>query len=70
MRIVAEHACNKAMKRDALQISAEAKKAKKINPNVIDCTLGTFYYEDGSFSVHSTVNKCNVFNRTTVYHTE
>ncbi len=60
MKIIAEHACNKVMKRDALQISAEAKAAKKKDPNVIDGTLGTFYYEDGSFKVHDTVK--NILN--------
>ncbi len=57
MKIIAEHAANKALKRDALQLSAEAKLAKKNDPSVIDGTLGTFYYEDGSFSVHKTISK-------------
>ena len=57
MKIIAEHAANKALKRDALQISAEAKLAKKNDPSVIDGTLGTFYYEDGTFKVHDTIAK-------------
>ena len=57
MKIVAEHACKRVLTRDALQISAEAKKAKSIDSSVIDGTLGTFYYDDGSFSVHSEVKK-------------
>lgn len=57
MRIIADHAANKALKRDALQLSAEAKIAKRKDPSVIDGTLGTFYYEDGSFKVHDTISK-------------
>lgn len=63
MKIIAAHAANKALKRDALQLSAEAKIAKKNDPSVIDGTLGTFYYEDGSFKVHKTIsNKLSELN--------
>lgn len=55
MKILAEHARNKALSRDALQISAEAKKAKQLDSEVIDATLGTFYYNDGLFRVHNTI---------------
>lgn len=57
MKIIADHAANKALKRDALQLSAEARIAKKKDLTVIDGTLGTFYYEDGSFKVHDTITK-------------
>lgn len=57
MNIIANHAKGKALKKDALLISAQAKEAKAKNDKVIDSTLGSFYYEDGSFSCHETVKK-------------
>ena len=57
INIIANHAKGKVLKKDALLISAKAKEAKAINKNVIDSTLGTFYYEDGLFSCHNTVKE-------------
>lgn len=56
VNIIASHAKGKALKKDALQISANAKAAKALNSKVVDSTLGTFYYEDGSFKCHKTIN--------------
>lgn len=55
MNIIASHAKGKELKKDALLISAKAKEAKAKDSSVIDSTLGSFYYEDGSFSCHKTV---------------
>ncbi|HKM30061.1 MAG TPA: aminotransferase class I/II-fold pyridoxal phosphate-dependent enzyme [Bacilli bacterium] len=61
MKIIAKHAAGKVLKSDGFQISADAKLAKKQDPNVIDGSLGTFYFEDGSFKtfkiVHEIMNK-------------
>jgi len=57
MKIVAKHAAGKVLKSDGFQISAEAKLAKKKDPSIIDGTLGTFYFEDGSFKTFKVVHK-------------
>lgn len=52
---IANHAAGKVLKSDGFQISTEAKQHKKVDPSVIDGTLGTFYYDDGSFHTHNVV---------------
>ena len=49
MEFLGKHAIGKVLQDDALKVSSEAKNAKKNDPAVIDGTLGTFYYEDGTF---------------------
>lgn len=56
-KTISKHADGKILKSDGFQISSEAKAAKKLDPSIIDGTLGTFYYEDGSFSTHEIVKK-------------
>lgn len=56
-KVIAKHSENKVLKKDGLQISADAKEAKKLDPTIIDGTLGTFYYEDGSFKTHDVVKE-------------
>ena len=57
VEIITSQMKGKALKKDALFISAEARAAKQNNPNVIDGTLGTFYFEDGSFYCHKTIKE-------------
>lgn len=57
MEFLANHSIGKVLKDDALSIGSEAKAAKKLDPSVIDGTLGTFYYEDGTFHTHNVVKK-------------
>lgn len=59
-KTISNHADGKILKSDGFQISSEAKAHKKIDSSVIDGTLGTFYYEDGSFKTHNIVKE--VFN--------
>ncbi len=54
-QLLAKHSAGKVLKSDGFQISSEAKAAKKLDPSIIDGTLGTFYYEDGSFHTHQVV---------------
>lgn len=56
-KTISKHADGKILKSDGFQISSEAKKAKKLDPSIIDGTLGTFYYEDGSFSTHNVIKE-------------
>lgn len=56
-KTISKHADGKILKSDGFQISAEAKAAKKIDPTIIDGSLGTFYYEDGSFKTHNIVKE-------------
>lgn len=56
-KTISKHADGKILKSDGFQISSEAKAAKKLDPSIIDGTLGTFYYEDGSFSTHEIVKE-------------
>ncbi|MDD2492986.1 MAG: aminotransferase class I/II-fold pyridoxal phosphate-dependent enzyme [Bacilli bacterium] len=68
MRIIAKHAAGKVLKSDGFQISADAKLAKKKDPSIIDGTLGTFYFEDGSFKTFQTVHKImNQLNDEDIY---
>ena len=60
MEFLAKSKIDKVLKDDALRIGSEAKQAKASDPSVVDATLGTFYYEDGSFHTHDVVKK--VFN--------
>lgn len=57
MEFLGKHAIGKVLQDDALKVSSEAKNAKKNDPAVIDGTLGTFYYEDGTFCTHNVVKK-------------
>lgn len=57
MKIIAKHATGKVLKGDAFQISTEAKNAKKFDDSVLDCTLGTFHYENNEFKTFPTVKK-------------
>lgn len=57
MKIIALHASGKALKRDALVIGDEAKRAKEQDNSVINATIGTFIYEDYSFRAFPTVKK-------------
>ena len=59
-KTISKHSDGKILKSDGFQISSEAKAAKKLDPSIIDGTLGTFYYEDGSFKTHDVVKE--VFN--------
>lgn len=56
-KIISKHSEGKILKNDTFQISTEAKEAKKIDPSVKDGTLGTFYYEDGSFRTHNVIKE-------------
>jgi aromatic-amino-acid transaminase len=42
---------------DTFQIANRAKEAKKVNPNVIDATVGALFLENGSFYAYETVLK-------------
>ena len=57
MKTIAKHSAGRLLKGDAFQISTEAKLAKKSDPNVIDCTLGTFYDENFNFRSFPTIEK-------------
>ena len=57
MKIIAKHAAGQVLKRDGFQISSEAKAAKKLDPTIVDGTLGTFYYEDSLFKGFKSVDK-------------
>lgn len=48
------------IKYDIPTISEIAKKTKKVNPNAINGTLGTFFYDDTEFKAYKTVK--NVIN--------
>ena len=45
------------IKYDIPTISEEAKLRKKVNPNTINGTLGTFYYDDSTFKAYKTVKE-------------
>ncbi len=57
MEILAKHSKGKVLANDGLALSSEAKKAKLLNPNVINSTIGTLYNEDGSFYSFKNVDK-------------
>ena len=61
MEFLGQHAIGKFLQDDALKLSSDAKKAKKNDPEVIDGTLGAFYYDDGTFCTHKIVKE--VFNK-------
>lgn len=56
-KLIAEHVAGFVLKGDGFQISAEAKARKAKEPDVVDATLGTFYYDDGQFRAFPTVKK-------------
>lgn len=57
MKIISKHSSGRKLKQDGYQISAIAKAKKLVDDSVVDCTLGTFFYEDGGFRGHKTVKK-------------
>lgn len=57
MRIIAKRSENKKLSSNILTIAAEAREAKKLNPNVIDGTIGTLYDEDGKMLEFPSVKK-------------
>ncbi|MGD9887216.1 MAG: pyridoxal phosphate-dependent aminotransferase, partial [Bacilli bacterium] len=57
MKILATHAQGKVLKGDAFQISTAAKNAKRTDPSVIDCTLGTYLNENHEFKTFPSVKK-------------
>ncbi len=57
MRIIAKRSENKKLSSNILTIAAEAREAKKINPAVIDGTIGTLYGEDGKMLEFPSIKK-------------
>ena len=57
MRIIAKRSESKKLSSNILTIAAEAREAKKINPNVIDGTIGTLYDEDGKMLEFPSIKK-------------
>ena len=57
MSILSIDAQTKENKGNALAIGKEARDAKKLNPNVIDSTIGMLYDEEGKFCTFNVVSK-------------
>ena len=57
MKIIAKRSESKKLSSNILTIAAEAREAKKINPNVIDGTIGTLYDEDGKMLEFPSIKK-------------
>ena len=57
MKIIANRSENKKLSSNILTIAAEARDAKKLNPNVIDGTIGTLYDEDGKMLEFPSIKK-------------
>jgi len=57
MKIIAKRSENKKLSSNILTIAAEAREAKKINPSVIDGTIGTLYGEDGKMLEFPSIKK-------------
>ena len=57
MRIIAKRSESKKLSSNILTIAAEAREAKKLNPNVIDGTIGTLYDEDGKMLEFPSIKK-------------
>ena len=57
MKIIAKRSENKKLSSNILTIAAEAREAKKLNPNVIDGTIGTLYDEDGKMLEFPSIKK-------------
>ena len=57
MRIIAKRSENKKLSSNILTIAAEAREAKRINPAVIDGTIGTLYDEDGKMLEFPSIKK-------------
>jgi aromatic-amino-acid transaminase len=55
-RIVGTHALTKKMESNILKTSQEAKAARKLNPNLIDATVGMLYNESGNILAYHTVS--------------
>lgn len=56
MDILAKHSKGKVLQNDGLALSAEAKKAKLKDPNVINSTIGTLYDENNQFYSFKTID--------------
>ncbi|HOW38640.1 MAG TPA: aminotransferase class I/II-fold pyridoxal phosphate-dependent enzyme, partial [Bacillota bacterium] len=54
-RIVGQHALTKTMLSNILKISQDAKAAKKLNPELIDATVGMLHHESGQIFTYQTV---------------
>lgn len=57
MKIIAKRSESKKLSSNILTIAAEAREAKKLNPNVIDGTIGTLYDEDGKMLEFPSIKK-------------
>jgi aromatic-amino-acid transaminase len=57
MNILAKHAYGKKLIGDGLQISAEAKRQKQLNPLLIDATIGTLFDENSKFYKLPTIDR-------------
>ena len=57
MKIIATRSENKKLSSNILTIAAEAREAKKVNPNVIDGTIGTLYDEEGKMLEFPSIKK-------------
>lgn len=55
-QIVGTHALTKKMESNILKTSQDAKAAKKLNPNLIDATVGMMNKEDGNVFSYKTVS--------------
>lgn len=49
MKIISKRAAGKTLSGDSFSFAQQAKAAKRAGFDVLDATLGTFYYDDGSF---------------------
>ncbi|MCK9536625.1 MAG: aminotransferase class I/II-fold pyridoxal phosphate-dependent enzyme [Bacilli bacterium] len=57
MNVISNRAAGKILKGDGFQIAQQAKAAKLRGYDVLDATLGTFYYDDSLFRGFETVKK-------------
>ena len=57
MKIIATRSESKKLSSNILTIAAEAREAKKVNPNVIDGTIGTLYDEEGKMLEFPSIKK-------------
>lgn len=57
MKIIAQQSENKKLTSNILTIGAEAREAKRLNPTVIDGTIGTLYDENGKMLEFPSIKK-------------
>ncbi|HHZ18852.1 MAG TPA: aminotransferase class I/II-fold pyridoxal phosphate-dependent enzyme [Acholeplasmataceae bacterium] len=57
MGLISKRAAGKALLGDGFSFSQQAKAARRAGFDVLDATLGTFYYDDGSFRGYRTVKE-------------